>query len=200
MRRLIREFDGLVRRALGVVEFTDDPACLLRLRRTRLRHARILRDGVLQAGSPVLELHLWNEHIPAMPPAGPDAEWAARTVRRLRHSLGLLAYAVRTRPQLSITAAIGGPTTLLADQPSRALLERLGFQVLPGDPPAAFSAFFQDLYRATLVWAFNPPALRRRKSLRFHHDEIWMPKSVLIDRYERNALFPRLGNARLPGR
>jgi hypothetical protein len=77
--------------------------------------------------------------------------------------------------------------TLLADQPSHALLERLGFQVLPGNPPCAFSAFFQDLYRAALVWAFNPPALRRRKSIRFHHDEIWMPTSVLIDRYHREA-------------
>jgi hypothetical protein len=28
VRRLIREFDGLVRLALGVVELADDPACL----------------------------------------------------------------------------------------------------------------------------------------------------------------------------
>src|SRR3972149_2064360 len=168
VRRLIREFDGVVRRALGVFEFADDPACLVRLRLTHLRHPRRLRDGVLPAGSPVLEIHLWNEHIPAMPAARPGAQWATRTVRRLQHSLGLLAYAVRTTPRLGVVVAIGGPTTLLTDQPSYALLERLGFQVLSGESPRLFSAFFQDLDRAALGLALNPPALRGRKSIRFH--------------------------------
>jgi len=77
---------------------------------------------------------------------------------------------------------------------------RLGFQVLPGDPPCAFSAFFQDLYGAALVWAFNLPALRRRKSIRFHDDEIWMPTSVLIDRYDRDARLLPPGGVTLPGR
>ncbi len=200
MRRLIRDFDGVVRRALGVVEFTDDPDCLLRVRFLRLRQTRILREGVLQPGTPVLELHLWNEHIPSMPAAGPDAEWAVRTVRRLRHSLALLACAIRTRPPLGVALAIGGPTTLLTDQPSHALLERLGFQVLPGEPPGVFPGFFQDLYRAGLVWAFNPPALASRRSIRFQHDEIWMPTAVLLDRYDQGARLLRSGGVRLPGR
>src|SRR3972149_136473 len=135
VRRLIREFDGVVRRALGVFEFADDPACLVRLRLTPLRHPRRLRDGVLPAGSPVLEFHWRNEHCAAWPAAGPDAQWATRTVRRLQHSLGLLAYAVRTTPRLGVVVAIGGPTTLLTDQPSYALLERLGFPVPSGGAP-----------------------------------------------------------------
>ncbi len=183
VRRLIREFDGVVRRVLGVFEFTDDPACLFRLRRIRLDRPRSLREGVLPAGSPVLELHLWNEHIPTMSTGGPDAAWAIQTARRLRHSLPLLAAAVGARVDLGRAIAIGGPTTLLTDRRSHALLERLGFQVLAGDPPQGISAFFQDLYRAALVWAFNSPALAARGSVRFHHDEIWMPTTVLLERY-----------------
>ena len=200
VRRLIKGLDGVVRRAVGVVEFIDDPTCLLRLRFTRLHQARVLRDGVLPAGSPILELHLWNEHIPAMPAAGPDAQWAARTQRRLRHSLSLLAQAMCTHPQLGGAVAIGGPTTLLSDPPSHALMERLGFQVLPGEPLASIPAFLQDVYRAVLVWAFNPAALRGRRSIRFRHDEIWMPTAVLLDRYHQDPRVPSPGGAKLPGR
>jgi hypothetical protein len=138
--------------------------------------------------------------IPEMPTAGPDAKWAARTIGRLRHSLRVLAEAVRTCSDFGLALAVGGPTTLLTDIRSHALLNRLGFQVSMGEPPNPLAAFFQDLYRAGLVWAFNPPALRMRKSLRFQHDEIWMPKEVLMDRYDQDALPLRSGGATPPGR
>jgi hypothetical protein len=182
-RSLIREFDAVVRRAHGVCEFTDDPSCLFRVRLTQLRGPCALKELVLPVGSPMLEIHLWNEHIPAMPPGGPDAKWAVLTDRRLRRSLNLLAQLIQNGTQFGGARAIGGPTTLLTGRHSHALLERLGFQVVPGDPSGAISGFFQDLYRSALVWSFNPPALRLRKSIRFPHDEIWMTTAGLLDRY-----------------
>ena len=76
MRALMRRIDAWMLRVLGIFEFSDDPECVLRLQITRAPHTLCLNGRVVNAGEPVLELHLWNEHIPPLPPSGPDLAWA----------------------------------------------------------------------------------------------------------------------------
>ncbi|UCC64001.1 MAG: hypothetical protein JSV36_02775 [Anaerolineae bacterium] len=64
MRTLIRCFDTLVRRACGVFEFSDDDGCVLRLQLKEAPHTLHLKDCAVEAGQPVLGLHLWNERLP----------------------------------------------------------------------------------------------------------------------------------------
>jgi hypothetical protein len=53
--------------------------------------ALMLSDGIRRRqGDPVIHLHFWNEHLPAMP-EGPSTGWANLMKRRMRHSLTTLA-------------------------------------------------------------------------------------------------------------
>ncbi len=81
VERAIRRLDRHLRRRRGIFEFTDDPACVLRL--------AIARDA---AGAPIGELHFWNEQMPAT---------VFALDRRLHHSLVLLARFVAGRPDLT---------------------------------------------------------------------------------------------------
>src|SRR3990172_11136384 len=132
---MIRSFDALVRRVQGVFEFATDSDCILRLRRTRLPRALSLAEGLFPAGTPVLELHLWNERVPPLPPTGPDLAWATQAAHRVRRSLRDLAGYLQVEPSWRDTKLLGG-TTILVDGPSAELLmRRLGLELrLPPRP------------------------------------------------------------------
>jgi len=154
MRGLVRLLDGLLRRACGIVEFCDDLQCLLRVQLARCPRPLRLSDGTeVQRGESVLMLHLWNEHVPPIGPAGPDLLWAAgvhwRLIRSLRHVAGLVADVV-PRP-----------------------LGRLG----------RFGQFWENLYAWALMWAFNAPSLHRKQLLRLQRTEVWMSRQRLLERY-----------------
>jgi hypothetical protein len=152
MRGLVRLFDGLLRRACGVVEFCDDLQCLLRVQLARCPRPLRLSDGTeVRRGESVLMLHLWNEHFPPMGPAGPDLLWAAGVRWRLIRSLRHVAALAVTDPQLAKVQAVGGVTVLfpLDDDGSPArLMRRLGFDVVPRPLGrlGRFGEFWKNLY------------------------------------------------------
>jgi hypothetical protein len=184
VRWLIRTFDALVRRLQGVFEFSRDPECLLRLRWTTLRRPVRLADETFPAGTPSLELHLWNEHVPAIPPSGPDVAWATQAAHRLRQSMrGVAAYimddGMTSRAQLICGA------TILADGPgAELLLRRLGFDCRPharvhGSPIERW----QDRYALELMAAFNPVSLRGRTPASIRRTDLWMTMGSFLQRY-----------------
>ena len=189
MRGLVRLFDGLLRRAYGVIEFCDDPQCLLRVQLARCRRLLRLTDGTeVRRGEPVLMLHLWNEHVPPMGPAGPDLRWAAGVHWRLIRSLRHMAALVVTDPPLAKVQAVGGATVLfpLDDDGSPArLMRRLGFDVVPRPPGrlGRCGEFWENLYAWALMWAFNAPTLHRKQLLRLQRTEVWMSRQRLLERY-----------------
>ncbi len=188
MRALIRTFDGLLRRAYGVFEFCDDPNCVLRLRVTRASHTLSLQGNVLPAGTPVLELHLWNEHIPPIPPEGPDLAWAIRSRRMLIDSLRAVAHQIRYDPRLAGVQAIRGVTVLLPPgdgSGGRGLMKRLGFVVFPYcSPLGRFGEFWENLYSWGIMWAFNEVSLRHRQLIRLRRTEVWMSVNEFLRRYD----------------
>jgi len=187
MRRLVRLLDSILRRALGVFEFCDHPECVLRVRLAAAPRALALPACELPAGAPVLELHLWNEHIAPMPDGGPDVAWAAEFARRLRASFHALAAQVRAEPRFAPVEAVCGITVLLGPDQGPAgerLFQRLGFTILPHRGRLGrFGEFWENLYSWWVMWTFNPATLRGRRLLRLRRSELWMCRAEFLARY-----------------
>ena len=99
LRRAIGEVDGYLSARAGVRPFCERAECLFRLAIAPAPISLRLVDGCrIQPGDPIGEIHLWNEHIPAVPRNGPDLAWARQMSRLVKGSLVLLADAVETQP------------------------------------------------------------------------------------------------------
>src|SRR5713226_9324042 len=100
-RQLIRGIDGYLRRSIGIIEFDHSDDAVVRIAVGRAGREMRLSDGTrLRPDEPVLELHLWNEHLLALPPEGPTLSWAAVTRRQVARSLTRLAAHVLAEPKL----------------------------------------------------------------------------------------------------
>lgn len=189
-RAAIAAFDSLLRRCLGVVEFTADPACVLRIRLRQAPQAVDVAGVHIAAGDPLVELHLWNERLPRMPASGADLAWARRMLRAFTVSLHLLAKYMALEPRLAgVRAVYGEPGFLVSAEldAGAAALTRLGFEVhrlrAQASPWARFAEFWQSLYSYALLWAYNPGSLHSKPLLRLERCQLWMPRHVLDERY-----------------
>jgi hypothetical protein len=188
-RRFIRAFDTFLRRVLGVFEFTQDPRCILRLGRTRCPYDLRLSDGtLLHRGEPLLELHLWNEHLPPMPPGGADVAWTVRFLQLWKHSVALLARYWQNHPEFSPIPAVHGIFALPGGEDlalQKRTLETMGFDVLlPRRTPwRVFASFWENLYNWAIIWTFNPASLRVRKLVQMRRCHVWMSRRRLLERY-----------------
>jgi hypothetical protein len=190
VREVIRTLDKGLRCALGVFEFYGAPDCLLRVRVTAAAHALSLPGRAVSEGALVLELHLWNEHIPPLPPDGPDLAWAVLTRRKLVASFHALADQMPRDPRFAAVQAVGGITVMLLpgnDIGGEKLFRRLGFSVFPYHSALGrFGVFWENLYSWWIMWAFNPPTLRHRHLIRLHRSEVWMLADEFLQRYGAN--------------
>ena len=67
----------------------------------------------------------------------------------------------------------------------RALLEHLGFTILPYHRPAgAFGEFWENFYTWWLIWTYNPISLRHRHLFALQRNEFWMRKERFLVRFE----------------
>jgi hypothetical protein len=190
VRALIRRLDAFLRWALGVYEFIDDEKCLLRLQVTRAPHRLDLGERVVEAGEPVLGLHLWNEHIRPFPTDGPDLTWAVQTRRQFVQSLRGAACEMKRDRRLASVRAVGAVTALLPiPQPGAVrLMARLGFEVVPyQNRLGRFGEFWENLYSWWLIGAFNPAARRGRRMLGLRRSEAWMSAEEFLRRYGDTA-------------
>lgn len=181
----MRRVDALLRRRQGVDEFTGDPDCLLRISRMAAPRALTLSGGAVRQGDAVLEVHLWNEHLPRIPEGGAGASWANLFKRRMRHSLALLARHIAQRPEyrdiVAITAAPPFASRLGPLAVAR-VAEHLGWEVVPPRRVGAIRARLDGFLMWLLVWTFNPAGLRGR-GIGHRRIEIWMSRARLLERY-----------------
>lgn len=189
LARGVRRLDALLRRRLHIVEFTDDARCLFRIALVTAQEEKVLADGTrVHPGEPLIELHLWNEHIPPVSADGPTFAWAGRAGRLIGHSLRLLAAHVEAEPALREAKALHGRMAL----PARggggeffALARRFGFHVNPvgdGSWRARLDEFWSNLHLWALIWSFNPGGLRR-KGFSWCWCELWISRAALLARY-----------------
>jgi len=181
---MIRSFDALVRRLQGVFEFSTDSDCILRLRQAHLPQALSLTEGLFPAGTPFLELHLWNERVPPFPPTGADLAWASQAAHQLRRSLRELAGYLQVEPSWRDTRLLGG-TTILVDGPSAELMMRhLGFELRPhARPRRRWLEAWQNLYALGLMAAFNPLSVRGMSPGSLRRTDLWMSMGSFLRRY-----------------
>lgn len=190
-RRFVLLLDALLRQSLGVYEFTQDPACILRLSPMRSRINLVLADGTrIAPGDQLAVTHFWNERLPAMSEAGVDLRWARAMYRHLGPSLELLAQHLARQPGLAEVRALCGEAAFLRASNMQAgtrLLAGLGFEIQRATRGTGawgrFPTFWQNFYSWLLMWAFNPASLRGRKPPDLERYWLWMSRATLEERY-----------------
>ncbi len=184
---LVGRVDAVLRRRQGVIEFTDGPACVLRVERCRAPFDVTLSDGArVRAGEPVAGVHFWNEHLPRFSAGGPDLRWAKTMQGRMAVSLGLLADFIEQAPEWRDVRALRGCapfySRLCVMRISR-VTARYGFDVVEdaalGRP---WHAFGENVMLWALARAFNPAATARQPFRREKH-ELWISRERLLERY-----------------
>lgn len=187
---MVRGVDALLRQHQHIHEFTADKECLFRISVGEARAGVQLSDGtVIRLGDPILELHLWNEHVPAMPAAGPSAAWANQMKRLIRRSLILTAlYLEQERALAPIVALHGAPpfrSRLGTAQMVRAA-KRFGFDLVEPSEPATWRSLVHEFFDGMLLWAllhaFNPSAQRPNGAAR-HRYHLWISRQQLLCRF-----------------
>jgi hypothetical protein len=190
LERIVFAIDAALRRWNSVVEFTSDPTCILRIRVGRLERPLVLADGTCgRAGERFVDLHLRNEHIPAMPKEGASIAWARQMHLSFQHSLQQLVRHLATRPDLADIAVVR--CTLMFASPERdaqmaRLLGRYGFELVPGASALTLSEharrFGENIQISLVVLTRNRAALRR-DTLRRRRTRMLMPRRALEQRY-----------------
>lgn len=188
LRGLVRRLDASLRGRNGFFPCVDREDCLLQLQISRAPRLLSFPDREIEADEPVLLLHLWNEHLPQLPPEGPDLIWASRARRLFLASLASVAERIRSDTDLAPVRAVGGRTSLFAPDGRSGgarFLRRLGFTVIPCQrgPGGRLGGFFDDLYAALLIWAYNPNGPRVKWPSSEQRSEFWMPVGDFLARF-----------------
>jgi hypothetical protein len=187
----IRRFDAWLSRRYGIFTISDEAGCILRVQLAHAARTIQLPDQEIQVGEPVLLIHLWNEHIPPLPPNGPDLAWATNIQRLFIRSLQMVARQMVSDTRLSRAKAVCGTTVLLSPNEHPAgmhLMERLGFIVVPSrNRLGCFGEFWENFYAWWLMWAFNPASLRHRHFNNLCRVEIWISARNFKGRFGLNG-------------
>lgn len=184
--------DRWLQRRQGVFEYTDDPGCIFRIQLAQAREPLTLSgDARIEPGMPLLNLHLWNEHVPLMGPDGATVAWASHLSRAIQSSLRMLAGYLNDNRDLddivALRAAMGLGTAERGAQLER-LMGRYGFEpaaeVIHLGPwrSGSLHRFGENILIFLLVLATNPvavgtPVLRRDRKL------VYLSRAALERRY-----------------
>lgn len=159
--------DRLLRRWHGVYEFTTHRECIFRAERGLADESLLLSDGArVHRGDPILKVHLWNEHMPAMGQEGPTIAWARRASRALDTSLRELARHVEQCSELDAVAAVSADMRLVSARQCAQLariLSRYGFEAAQDSHAGRtgpLRLIGENLLVMLLVLATNPIAFR----------------------------------------
>jgi hypothetical protein len=192
--KLIFGLDRRLRRWQSVVEFTHDPACILRIRVGRLDRDFVLADGTAgRVGERFIDLHLWNEQVPAMPKEGASIAWARQMSLCFQHSLRQLARYLASRSDLDDISLLRCTMEFAGrerdDQMVR-LIGRYGFELVPSATTVTLGEsarrLGENIFISLIVLARNRVALRR-DTLRRGRTRVFMSRKVLEQRYGGGA-------------
>ena len=186
--------DRWLRRRQGVFEYTDDPACIFRIQHARAEQPLALSGGArIEPGMPILNLHLWNEHIPLMGPEGATVGWAHHLSRAVPASLRQLAAYLDADPGLDDIAALRADMRLGPPEKSPQLVRlmgRYGFEPAAETVRAGYwrSGSLHHLGENILIFllllATNPVAVGT-PVLRRDHKLVYLSRAALVRRYGR---------------
>ena len=201
LAELVFALDARLRHFHQVSEYTTDPDCVFRVHLSQTEHSFDLADGTLvRSGDRLLNLHLWNEHIPPVPPAGPTIAWARRFCRDLEVSVRDLANYCVTHPELNDVVAIGA-NMVQATRDQRAqlmsIMSRFGFAP-PRDTEcagleASLRRLGENILISAMVLAQNPVVFRSDTFWRVR-TPVFVSRAALVERYSERR---RVGMTRV---
>ena len=187
MRFLIRAIYWVLRKTNGVFEFCDDPDCVFRVSIGVSKYPLQLPDGEIPAGTKVLEVHFWNEHMPPMRSDGSVIGPAVKLRRKVASSAQRMAEAMQNDPRLSGVKAVGGVTPLFIPGDNSAadgIFRRLGFSVTPHQNPLGrFMEFWEEVYAWFLMWAFTLGNQNRRSLRGLRRSDFWISTNNFLRLY-----------------
>jgi hypothetical protein len=160
--KLIFALDRWLQRRGGVFEYSDKPDCIFRAQLSRLSNDVRLSDGTFgHVGDRVIDLHFWNEQIPALPMAGYSLAWGCAFNRSIRDSLrGLVQFLMR-KPELSDIRIIRANIHLA---PLERVAARHGFEAIRYRIKLStwerMHQFGENILFFLLVLACNPRGMR----------------------------------------
>lgn len=186
---LVTCVDRFLRHHLHICEFTERTDCVLRISKSLSRSAVTLLDGSeIRRGDPLLELHLWNEHLSSSEQHHPTLAWGHHLLRRLHLSLTLLANYVEQEEQGVDIRAVHARFATCLHRPERAI-RQLGFSII--SPRRSFGRiahdFFENFLIYGLMWAFRPCGLKL-KAEGLKRMELWISKADLQKVYGRSGM------------
>jgi hypothetical protein len=212
LAELVFALDRGLQRLQGIFEYTHKPDCFFRIRFNRLRTEVVLSDGTVgRRGDRVVELHLWNERIPAVPAKGPSLAWGRQFNRCFAESLRELARFLMSKPELRNITIIRANMSLGSKAQSDSLygiVSRHGFEVFPDKVGLSLPVHARRVGENILYWLLtlvsNPAAARSNKFWRTR-SWIYLSRRVLERKYitadERafDSGQTRTGTARIGG-
>jgi hypothetical protein len=179
--------DRWLRRRNGVYEYSSNPSCIFRINRAEAEVTLMLSDGSpIRAGDPVINLHLWNEHILPMPIGGATVAWARHMRQAIDTSLCELGYWLAGQPDLDDIRALRadmGIGTVEQSQQLMRIAARYGFEsAARRAETGSLRHFGENILMYLLVLAANPVAIRsdilwRDRAL------VYLARSALERRY-----------------
>jgi hypothetical protein len=187
MRFFVRAVDRAVRKLSGVFEYCDDPDCVFRVSLGPAPYPLPVPGGEVHAGEKVIELHFWNEHLPAMPADGPLIGPAVKLRRQVASSARRLAHSMRNDPRLAGAKAVGGITPLFTagdNSAAEGIFIRLGFSVTPHrNRRGRFMEFWEEVYAWLLMWAFTSRNQPRRSLRGLRRSDFWISAEDFLRLY-----------------
>jgi hypothetical protein len=194
LERILLGLDGALRRWHSIVEFTSDPTCILRIRVDRLARGLVLADGTsARAGDRFIDLHLWNEQIPAIPNGGASIAWARQMHVCFQRSLQQLARYLAGRPELDDVSVVRCTLMFAGTERDRQmirLLGRYGFELVPAASPLTLGErarrFGENILITLVVLTRNAGSLRS-DTLRRGRTRVFISRRALEQRYGGGA-------------
>ena len=188
-KRAILALDRLLRHCYRVHEYTNDIECIFRIALRTARSDIRLQPGLLiRSGDTIVELHLWNEQLPLIPPNGANMAWGTLVDRQIRRSLTLLAtHIVANRNVVAVHGEVAFGCRM-GQQQSVRFAGRYGFEIVDGAPRlrSRVRHFCDDFLFFGLTQTFNPYGLKGKpiRRTRYH---IWMSRTELDRRWSTTA-------------
>lgn len=191
---LLETLDVRLRTRHGVIEYSRSPDCLFRISMVASGDDISLADGGrIRGGDRLIELHLWNEHLPPFPQRGPNLGWALRVSRAFDASLRELHRYIETHAELHDVVGLRGNMTFGGSARGAQLgrvAARYGFEPIDAPPLRSpwqrLHRFGENILISLMVLAHNAAAL--------HADTLWRDRTMVL--LTRQALQRRYGGAR----
>ncbi len=141
--------DDWLRRWNRVCEYSNDPRCIFRMQVDVARQDVALSDGtLLRRGDRLINIHVWNEHVPAAPPEGPTIGWARRWAGAMDASLRQLSEFLAKHREFDDVVAVrayAAVATARTESQLSKIMEHCGFETIPDNRQISWA---ERLHRA----------------------------------------------------